>query len=128
LVREGYDFWHDDVPAFKGRWEPFRAVLDHIAERPCPGCRADGGYPPCPVRACVRERGFATCADCAEWPCDRAAFLACYVNLRGDVERLREIGLERWGTEQEERAATGFCYADIRHPRKGEEWAESPSE
>jgi hypothetical protein len=27
---------------------------------------------------------------------------------------MREIGLERWIEEQEERATTGFAYADIR--------------
>jgi len=116
LVKEGYDFFGKEIPVLAEGWGPFRAVLDHLALNPCPGCRAGGGYPACPIRACARDRGVTTCAECAEWPCDKSAFLARYVNLRGDVERLRKIGMERWLAEQEERAATGFCYADIRHP------------
>ena len=37
----------------------------------CTGCRADGAKTPfcdhlCPVHNCVREKGFATCADCTQ--------------------------------------------------------------
>jgi hypothetical protein len=119
LVKEGYDLFGKEIPVLAEGWDHFRAVLDHLAANPCPGCRAGGGYPACPIRVCARDRGVTTCAECDEWPCDKSAFLARYVNLRGDVERLRKIGMERWLAEQEERAATGFCYADIRLPADG---------
>ena len=37
----------------------------------CTGCRVDGAKTPfcemlCPVHRCVREKGFATCADCGQ--------------------------------------------------------------
>jgi hypothetical protein len=120
LVTEGYDLFGKETPTLAEGWDPFRAVLDHLAANPCPGCRAGGGYPVCAVRECARERDVTTCAECDDWPCEKSAFLKAYVNLRGDVERQREVGLERWIAEQERRAACGFCYADIRLPRQEE--------
>ena len=43
---------------------------------PCPGCRArldepDSYRRKCVMRACTLERGYVTCADCAERPCKR---------------------------------------------------------
>ena len=37
----------------------------------CTGCRVDGPKTPfcdklCPIHTCVREKGFDTCADCAQ--------------------------------------------------------------
>ena len=37
----------------------------------CTGCRTEGAKTPfcdrlCPIRACVREKGLDTCADCAQ--------------------------------------------------------------
>lgn len=37
----------------------------------CTGCRIDGAKTPfcdklCPIHTCVREKGFDTCADCAQ--------------------------------------------------------------
>lgn len=120
LVTEGYDYFGKEIPVLAEGWESFRAVLDHLASNPCPGCRADGGYPACAIRICARDHGVTTCAECDDWPCGKSAFLKAYVNLRGDVERLRKIGLERWIAEQEERVDAGFCYADIRLPREEE--------
>lgn len=116
LVKEGYDSFSADIPYYAARWKPFRELLDRLAAVPCPACRGDGGYPDCPVRICARERGYVTCADCAAWPCERGAFLKRYIYLPADVERLRAIGLDKWIAEQEERAAAGFCHADLRHP------------
>jgi hypothetical protein len=31
---------------------------------------------------------------------------------------MQQVGLERWMSEQELRAATGFAYADIRFPEE----------
>lgn len=48
----------------------------HLGKNPCPGCRArlddpDSYKRKCVMRACVFERGYATCADCAARPCKR---------------------------------------------------------
>jgi hypothetical protein len=40
-----------------------------------------------------------------------------------DGERLKEIGLEAWVKEQEERAKKGFIYAHMKIPRKDIAWA-----
>jgi hypothetical protein len=37
-----------------------------------------------------------------------------YPTLIADGNRIREIGIETWIQEQEERAKTGFAYGDIR--------------
>jgi hypothetical protein len=44
----------------------------------CDGCastseRTSRHCGPCPVRACARQRGFATCAACPDYPCDPLA-------------------------------------------------------
>jgi len=50
-----------------GRIDAFFDVLDQIARTPaCPGCGHGGGVVGCPVRACARDRGQATCAGCGQ--------------------------------------------------------------
>lgn len=43
-----------------------------------------------------------------------------YVTLKADGQRLREVGLDRWVAEQQERAAKGFCHRDISIPQDRE--------
>ncbi len=56
----------------------------------CRGCRNDTGplflgCRKCPIRACCREHGFRTCAECREWTaCERLA------GLLADVPAARE--------------------------------------
>lgn len=99
--------------------EEFWRVLGHLAEtdETCPGCRDGCGFPGCEIRACARERDVETCPLCDDYPCEHIAALAGrYPTLIADGERLREIGLEAWIEEQEQRRAIGFAYADIRYP------------
>jgi hypothetical protein len=32
----------------------------------CPGCLNGGGNPDCPIRLCSKEKGFSSCAQCAD--------------------------------------------------------------
>ncbi|MEZ4628325.1 MAG: DUF3795 domain-containing protein [Eubacteriales bacterium] len=53
----------------------------HLGKNPCPGCRARLREPDtyrrkCVMRACVLERGYSSCADCAERPCKRVKSFA----------------------------------------------------
>lgn len=77
----------------------------HLGKNPCPGCRARLDEPDtyqrkCVMRACVLERGYATCADCAERPCKRMrTFQKRYkdgygVDLASDAQTLRREGAE----------------------------------
>ena len=75
----------------------------HLGKNPCPGCRAQGEAPDryqhkCVMRACVLERGYFTCASCAERPCKRVkTFAKRYrdgygVDLYADAALLNNIG------------------------------------
>ena len=58
------------------------------------------------------------CPFCDEYPCERITGLAKgYVTLLADGQRMKDIGLDAWIQEQEDRCKTGFAYVDIRcHP------------
>ena len=114
MHKEGYDFWGTEIPGFKEFWKFLTDLCD--VDNGCPGCRAGGGYPACTIRKCARERGIEICVFCEEYPCERVLEIAKrYPTLLADGKRMREIGLEAWIQEQEERAKTGFAYADIRY-------------
>lgn len=116
LIEEGYDKGYFDIPGLQGRFDAFWKGLHLLATRPCAGCRAGGGYPECPIRPCAEARGTDTCPRCPVFPCPQLEALRRYPMYRADAERLRRIGSEAWVAEQERRAASGFCYADVRTP------------
>ena len=77
----------------------------HLSKNPCPGCRAQGDAPDgyqrkCVMRFCVLERGYLTCASCAERPCKRVkTFTKRYrdgygVDLNADAALLCGQGAE----------------------------------
>ena len=83
----------------------------HLGKNPCPGCRARLSEPDtyqrkCVMRACVLERGYFSCADCAERPCKRVkVFGKRYregygVDLAANAARLHKIGAEALLTGQ----------------------------
>jgi hypothetical protein len=93
------------------------AHLLEAANRPvetfgCQGCRSDTlyihpGCAECGIRACADARGFTTCADCPDMPCERL------LTFRNDgrvhhlpvIDHLRDIaalGANRWLANQSE--------------------------
>lgn len=117
MVKEGYEQWGKDFrPGFEGFWKFLTDLCD--PEKNCPGCRQGGGPPFCSIRKCAREREVDVCVFCEEFPCKRVLEIARgYPTLVADGERMKEIGIEAWIREQEERGKTGFAYVDIRrHP------------
>jgi hypothetical protein len=113
MAEEGWPFWGHTIPGFCGFWE-FLEKLD--ADGGCPGCRAGGGYPECQIRRCARERGLDLCNECADFPCSYVEALAArYPTLLADNHRLQAVGLDRWLSEQQERARRGVVYADVRY-------------
>lgn len=116
LTAEGYDRGYFDIPGLEGIFPAFWEGLNLLAERPCAGCRGEGGYPDCPIRICAKEREITVCSACAEFPCERLAMLHRYPTCLADNAWMRQVGLQRWIIEQEARAARGFAYADIRYP------------
>lgn len=116
MTKAGWDFWGTEIPGFSGFWKFLTNLCD--PDKCCPGCRQGGGPPFCGVRKCARARQVDVCVFCEEYPCNRVQGLAKgYPTLIPDGNRMREKGVSAWVQEQEERAKTGFVYADIRcHP------------
>ncbi len=113
MSKEGYEHWGSELPNFNEFWEFLTDLGD--PEKSCPGCRQGGGPPFCGIRKCAQKRDIKVCVFCEEYPCHRIEALGKgYPTLVADGKRMREIGLETWIEEQEERAKTGFAYVDIR--------------
>jgi len=83
----------------------------------CEGCLSDVVAPQCRVcgfRDCTKEKGITTCAECCDMPCQWV------IDFKGDgmphhsevvtnLERQREIGIDAWLAEQEEKWRCGQC-------------------
>ena len=116
MRKEGWEMWGEAVHA---GFDEFWRILGTLAttDETCPGCRGGCGFPGCEIRTCAQEREIDLCPMCEDFPCEHIEGLARrYPTLIPDGMRMREIGLEAWIDEQEDRRATGFAYADIRHP------------
>ena len=62
-------------------------------------------------------QGRLCLSDCQDFPCKRIATLGSSEStLIHDGQRMKEIGLEAWMVEQEQRRQAGFCYADVLMP------------
>lgn len=114
MSKEGYEYWGKEIPGFKEFWK----FLDNLCDpdKNCPGCRDGGGPPFCAIRKCAKEKKVDVCVFCDEYPCNKIQMLAKgYVTLIADGKIMKDIGIDEWIKEQEERAKTGFAYVDIRH-------------
>lgn len=114
MEREGYTFYGPTMPNFTEFW----SFLDHLAalDETCPACRGGCGDPGCKIRPCASEREVVACPFCDEYPCERFESLAKrYPTLIADGQRMKAVGIDAWIAEVDKRAATGFCYGDIRY-------------
>lgn len=98
--------------------EPFRRVLAELAAPPGNRCCRAGtcdNTGRCGIRKCAVAKGVFACPLCSDFPCKRIATLGrSESTLVHDGQRLKEIGLEAWSAEQEQRRQAGFCYDDVR--------------
>lgn len=50
-----------------------------MAELDCDGCGNEGRHigfcAVCSIRSCAFGKGYATCAECAEFPCPKGSFI-----------------------------------------------------
>jgi len=109
-----YDFNDANLPdayrSWLGDFQAFYHKLTCYANRSCPGCRENpvgtGCVERCVVPACVRERGLNFCAECDDFPCDKARNFFSTINevIGRDWEngsrRIREVGVERYFEEK----------------------------
>lgn len=116
LRKEGFEqFGEHAIQGFSGFW----VILERLRqlENTCKGCRGGCGNPDCSIRKCAVEKNVELCSSWPDYPCSNIEDLAKrYPNLLSDGARQKEIGIERWVGEQEQRFRAGFCYADVRHP------------
>ncbi len=61
----------------------------------CDGCRMDGrrsahcGHG-CEIRRCCLDRGFGTCIECADFPCENEAFVLDHApGVRENLEKMK---------------------------------------
>ena len=117
MTKEVYEFFGPYIEGFAPFWEFLKGLSRSSARGPV--CREGCGNPDCAIRKCAVNRGMDLCVSCKDYPCEHVLALAeRYPTLLADGKRLQTVGLEKWIEEQEERAITGFAYADIRHPAR----------
>ena len=77
----------------------------------CPGCKILCLTFSCKLfNCCVKKRGFATCAECEDFPCKsnnpelhEYEYFVTHKPCIPNLERIEEVGLEAWLGEQRER-------------------------
>jgi hypothetical protein len=113
MRKEGYENWGKELAHFVEFWSFLNNLAD--SEVRC-SCRAGKCGPPfCGIRKCAQEKGVEVCIYCKEYPCQMILDIARgYVSMLADGQRMKDIGIDTWIKEQEERRKTGFAYCDIR--------------
>lgn len=116
MHKEAWDLWGQEIPKFREFWSFLNGLAESESRCSCRGGQC--GPPFCGIRKCAPQKGVDVCPFCDDYPCERILGLAKgYVTMLADGKRMKEIGLEAWIQEQEERRKTGFSYVDIRcHP------------
>ena len=81
----------------------------------CQGCMSDEPFVfcrTCPIKTCTKERGYAGCHECSDFPCEHINNFPVEVGkkviLRA-VPRWREVGTEKWVEEEEQRYICPEC-------------------
>ncbi|MBN2378206.1 DUF3795 domain-containing protein [candidate division WOR-3 bacterium] len=83
----------------------------------CRGCKTEvtaAFCADCKMRVCARQKGFEFCSECSDCPCE---IVSSFRNddaphhsvIIKNLERIKEIGKEKWLAEQKERWACKEC-------------------
>jgi len=81
----------------------------------CEGCLSDEVFvlcKVCPVKRCVEEKGLEGCHECDDFPCGTIENLPLDVGIRvmlRSVPVRRQLGTDRWMTEEEKRYRCPSC-------------------
>lgn len=118
-VISAYGF--DKITTDLAKWEPafqhypeFENVMTGLVKLfgSCPGCIQGGGNPECILRACSKQKTYATCAECNEMEtCEK---LQRYPWAKGELRKIKKIGVDKWANEMQEKVAAGYCSLDER--------------
>jgi len=102
-------------PSFK-HYEEFNRVMDGLVKMfgDCPGCLQGGGDPDCKVRACAKQRGYRTCAECNEAEtCEKLTpYRKGYKGLAPALQSVKQNGIGRYAEEMQKKVDEGYCYLD----------------
>jgi hypothetical protein len=113
-----FDEWGHSLEGFTAFWKFLNGLADASVQK---RCREETcGVPDCSIRNCAKGRGVDACPLCDDYPCQMIhRFSKSRPTLLFDGERMKEIGMEPWISEQEMRRQNGFCYGDIRCGKVG---------
>lgn len=81
----------------------------------CPDCKV-AKHPDCSFVVCCEAKGYETCAECEEMPCEELTRFAnngrehCAMTIE-NLKRIREIGLDDWLLEQKQAYTCPTCGA-----------------
>ncbi len=75
----------------------------------CKACKLGGGFSRCKVRICATDRGFQSCAECAEViECKEFNSFISKVfafifrsDRKGSLAQIRDMGIEKWAEERD---------------------------
>ncbi len=95
-----------------GEYREFKKWLNFLARAKCEGCQTGGGNPFCSIRKCCRKKGIISCAECDEFPCDKKFLRWISERYRNwnvkNIERIRDVGYEKWLEEKDKEVSEGF--------------------
>lgn len=113
LKKNEWDKWAPEfMPGFKEFWS-FLDMLTNL-DKHWGICKTGCGDPGCSIRECAKEKNLESCAFCDNYVCDKFARLAeSYEAFFQDALRMKEIGIEAWAQQMEEKEKKGVCYCDF---------------
>lgn len=106
LSKENFKKIAHRIPGIKN-YDEFREILNILTELECKeSCRNGGGSADCEVKLCCQKKGYFTCAECDNFLyCPELAGIPAIqcgiISYVKELQRIREIGLDKWLEEKE---------------------------
>jgi hypothetical protein len=108
----------DKIMPDLAKWEPsfehyegFKQVMEGLVKMfgYCAGCLENGGDPNCQVRLCARQKGYRTCAECAEAKsCQKLNPYRKYAEPA--FQSIKESGLQDYAKKMQKKVEAGYCF------------------
>lgn len=112
----GFNRWVTKEPGFEN-YESFYEILNNIIATygKCSGCKKGGGDTECQMRSCCLEKGYQTCAECEDAPCEilKTKIVKAFPNWTEDFQELKKIGLKAWIRTQQEKVDKGLTFSEM---------------
>lgn len=119
-IRAAYN--RKDARMLKAMADGVAMYLGHtveVSDMACSGCLSDTLAAPCrecKIRDCAFSRGLTRCSECADFPCELVKNfnddgLPHHAEVLKNIRRQKEIGVDRWIAEQDNRWRCPGCSA-----------------